>query len=164
MSCAAFLAMPVLAGDEKLINPDDPGLGWRMYRTGGTCVLAGTSVSERRDDAFEVQFRRARGEPLKFFVLIPGLSSGGMVYIESPTTRDRWKISTDNYTPALEGTRAEAIQRNSISGIPIAFTFEYPRAKRVQFQTVPTRAVDSSVLFTQCVTHINRPLKPGELP
>jgi len=99
--CAGVAAEP-----PKLIDIHDANLFWDAYLSRkDTCVLTGNAVSEMRDDAFELQFRHSRGQPLRLYVLIPGLPKGGSVYMEAPTTRDRWKISTDNYTPALSGER-----------------------------------------------------------
>lgn len=164
LACLAWLALPTHAADPappELIDPARPEYRWKTFRVGGdTCVMAGTAVSEKRDDAFEVQFRRSRAQKLRFFALIPRLRSGGSVYIESPTTRDRWRIPTDNLAPALEGPKAEAIHRNSISGIPIAFDFEYARGKRVKYETAPTNAVVAATDFVKCVEFIERPPEP----
>jgi hypothetical protein len=160
MACLAWIALPGFAADDSgLINPRDPSVGWRAYMSVGTCVLAGTAISEKRDDAFEVQFRRSRGQKLAFHVLIPGLRSGGSVFIESPTTRDRWKVVTDNFHPALDGARAEAIHRNTVSGIPIAFSFEFPGTRRVIYETAPINAVDGAIEFGKCIEFIERPLQ-----
>jgi len=166
LACCASLALPVFAADEpteppELIDTSTPNLRWKTWQQrGDTCVMAGTAVSEKREDAFEVQFRRSRGQPLKFFALIPELRGGGIVYIESPTTRDHWKISTDNLVPALEGARAAAIHRNSITGIPIEFLFVYG-SKRVKYQTIPTNAVVAATDFSKCIEIIERPPVTG---
>ena len=160
------LALGCIAAEPPaLINPNDPALAWRSYIVrNDTCVLAATALSERRDDAFDVEFKRARGQTLRLYVTIPKLPGGGMLFIESPTTRDRWRISTDHYTPVLEGARAEAIHRNAISGIPIAFTFEYPARKPVIYQTVPARAVDAAAAFAKCIEYVERPLEAESSP
>src|SRR5215510_13420548 len=113
LTCRVALAcLPVTAlaaEPPKLIDIDDVRLSWNAYELRkDTCVLVGKAVSEMRNDAFELQFRHSRGQQLLFFVLIPGLPKGGSVYVESPTTRDRWKVPTENYVPALVGERAEA--------------------------------------------------------
>jgi hypothetical protein len=62
MLLAACFAMPILHADEPktLIDIDNQMLRWEIYRSrGDTCVLKGTAVSEMRDDAFEVQFKRS---------------------------------------------------------------------------------------------------------
>jgi hypothetical protein len=150
----AVIAGLASAGDEPrtLISLNDPGLAWRAYLSGrSTCVLAGTAVSEMRDDAFEVRFQHALHEPLKLFVLIPRLPSGGTVFMEAPTTRDRWIISTNNHSPALDGTRAETLRRNVAVGIPLVFTFEYGPKRRVSYETVPTHAIAAMSRFNSCV-------------
>jgi hypothetical protein len=150
------LAGAALAADPaKLIDIDDVNLFWSSYssRT-DTCVLAGKAVSEMRNDAFEVQFRHSRGQTLRLFVLIPGLPRGGSVFIESPTTRDRWKISTDNYVPALTGERAEALRRNVAAGIPIEFTFEYGNQVRTRYETAPHRAIMAATQFSGCIDRL----------
>jgi hypothetical protein len=154
---AAYIAVPVLpAGEEKtLIDLDNPNLRWVIYRSrGDTCVLKGTAVSEMRDDAFEVQFRRSLGQEIKLFVLIPGLPKSGMVFIEAPTTRDRWKISTDNYVPALSGERAEALRRNVAAGIPIEFTFEYGKSTRSRYETAPRGSIVAAAQFMSCLEEV----------
>jgi len=150
----AIFAVPVLhAGEPKtLIDMDNQALRWENYRSrGDTCVLKGTAVSEMRDDAFEVQFRRSLGQEIRMFVLIPGLSKGGMVFIEAPTTHDRWRISTDNYVPALSGERAEALRRNVATGIPIEFTFEYGKSRRVRYETAPRGSIVAAAQFMGCM-------------
>jgi len=147
-------AVPVLhAGEPKtLIDMDNLALRWEIYRSrGDTCVLKGTAVSEMRDDAFEVQFRRSLGQEIRMFVLIPGLSKGGMVFIEAPTTHDRWRISTDNYVPALSGERAEALRRNVATGIPIEFTFEYGKSRHVRYETAPRGSIVAAAQFMGCM-------------
>ena len=154
---AAGLAMPALPGAEPktLIDPDNANLRWEIYRSrGDTCVLKGIAVSEMRDDAFEVQFRRSLGQEIRFFVLIPGLSQGGTVFIAAPTTRDRWRISTNNYVPALSGERAEALRRNVAAGIPIEFTFEYGKSRRVTYQTAPRGSIVAAAKFTGCMDEL----------
>jgi len=157
MVWATCFAVPALHADEPktLIDMDNQNLRWESYRSrGDTCVLKGTAVSEMRDDAFEVQFRRSLGQEIRFFVLIPGLAGGGMVFIEAPTTRDRWKISTDNYVPALSGERAEALRRNVASGIPIEFTFEYGKSQRVRYQTAPRGSIVAAAKFVGCIDQV----------
>jgi hypothetical protein len=141
-------------GDEprSLISLDEPRLGWRAYLSGrSTCVLSGTAVSELRDDAFEVRFQLSLNQPLKLFVLIPRLPGGGTVFMEAPTTHDRWQISTNNYSPALIGAQAETLRRNVAAGIPLVFTFEYGPKRRVSYETVPTHAITSATRFNSCI-------------
>ena len=135
LSCAGFAAEP-----SKLIDIDDGSLFWDAYQSRtDTCVLRGKAVSEMRDDAFEVQFRHSRGQPLRLFVLIPGLPKGGSgVHRSADHARSLEDFSTDNYVPALSGERAEALRRNVAVGIPIEFTFEYGQDKCVQrYETAP---------------------------
>src|SRR5262249_24932219 len=106
------------------------------------------------NDAFELQFRRSRGQPLQLFVIIPGLPKGGSVFIEAPTTRDRWKISTDNYVPALIGERAEALQRNVTVGIPIEFTFEYGESMRMRYEAAPHGGIRWAAEFAGCIDRL----------
>jgi hypothetical protein len=153
----AVAAFPILhaAEPKTLIDLDNPNLRWESYRSrADTCVLKGTAVSEMRDDAFEVQFRRSLGQEIKLFVLIPGLSKGGMVFIESPTTRDRWRISTDNYVPVFSGERAEALRRNVAAGIPIEFTFEYGKTTRIRYETAPRGSIVAASKFIGCFDEI----------
>ena len=153
MLLAACFAVPLLRASEPktLIDIDNQTLRWEIYRIrGDTCVLKGIAVSEMRDDAFEVQFKRSLGQQLQLFVLIPGLSRGGMVFIEAPTTRDRWKISTDNYLPALSGERAETLRRNVAAGIPIEFTFEYGKTTRIKYETAPRGSIVAAAQFVGC--------------
>lgn len=162
MLLAACFAMPILHADEPqtLIDMDDQNLRWEIYRSrGDTCVLKGTAVSEMRDDAFEVQFRRSLGQEIRLFVLIPGLSKGGMVFIESPTTHDRWRISTDNYVPALSGVRAETLRRNVATGIPIEFTFEYGKSRRIRYETAPRGSIVAAAKFVGCFDEITQEAK-----
>ncbi len=84
-------------------------------------------------------------------MLIPGLPKGGMVFIESPTTRDRWRISTDNYVPVFSGERAEALRRNVAAGIPIEFTFEYGKTTRVRYETAPRGSIVAAAQFSGCI-------------
>ena len=150
LSCVGFAAEP-----PKLIDIDDGSLFWDAYQSRtDTCVLTGKAVSEMRDDAFEVQFRHSRGQPLRLFVLIPGLPKGGSVFMEAPTTRDRWKISTDNYVPALTGERAEALRRNVAVGIPIEFTFEYGPKVRTRYETASHRAINAIAEFSGCINRL----------
>lgn len=150
LACLADVGFP--ADPPTLIDIDGGSLSWDAYRSRkDTCVLTGKAVSEMRDDAFELQFRQSRGQPLQLFVLIPGLPKGGSVYIESPTTRDRWKISTDNFVPALSGERAESIRRNVAAGIPIEFTFEYGNNQRTRYETAPHGAVNATAAFKGCI-------------
>ncbi|HET9474727.1 MAG TPA: hypothetical protein VFO82_12595 [Steroidobacteraceae bacterium] len=154
MTC--MLTPALHAGEQKiLIDLDNPNLRWEIYRSrGDTCVLKGTAVSEMRDDAFEVQFRRSLGQEIRLFVLIPGLPRSGIVFIEAPTTRDRWKISTDNYVPALSGERAEALRRNVAAGIPIEFTFEYGRNARTRYETAPRGSILAAAQFMGCLDQV----------
>ena len=143
------------ADPARLIDIDDPALSWDAHQSRkDTCVLVGKAVSEMRDDAFELQFRHSRGQPLRLFVLIPGLPKGGSVFIEAPTTSDRWKISTDNHVPALSGDRAETLRRSVAAGIPIEFTFEYGRQARTRYETAPHRAIISAREFTGCIERL----------
>ena len=158
---AAGMALVSLAGAGRAADPpalidiDDGSLYWDVHASrGDTCVLVGKAVSEMRNDAFELQFRHSRGQPLRMFVLIPGLPKGGSVYIQSPTTRDRWKISTDNYVPALSGERAEALRRNVAAGIPIEFTFEYGNNARTRYETAPHRAIMAATHFSGCIDRL----------
>jgi len=156
---AACFTVPILhAGEPKtLIDIDNQNLRWVVYRIrGDTCVLKGTAVAEMRDDAFEVQFKRSLGQQIQLFVLIPGLSGGGMVFIEAPTTRDRWRISTDNYVPVLSGERAEALRRNVASGIPIEFTFEYGKSRRIRYETAPRGSIVAAAKFVACFDEITQ--------
>ena len=149
---ACFGVQALHAAEPKtLIDPDNANLRWEIYRSrSDTCVLKGIAVSEMRDDAFEVQFKRSLGQQLQLFVLIPGLSRGGMVFIEAPTTRDRWKISTDNSVPALSGERAETLRRNVAAGIPIEFTFEYGKTTRIKYETAPRGSIVAAAQFVGC--------------
>jgi hypothetical protein len=153
MACiagAAFAADP-----PPLIDPNDERLQWRTHRAhDATCVLSGTAVSEMRNDAFEVQFRQSRGQKLQLFVIIPRLAKGGTVFMQSPTTRDRWKIFSENYKPALAGDQAESLRRNVGAGIPLMFTFEYGKAKPVIFETVPKGSITAASQFTFCVNDL----------
>lgn len=155
---ACFGVQALHAAEPKtLIDPDNANLRWEIYRSrSDTCVLKGIAVSEMRDDAFEVQFKRSLGQQIQLFVLIPGLSRGGMVFIEAPTTRDRWKISTDNYVPALSGERAEALRRNVAAGIPIAFTFEYGKTTRIKYETAPRGSIVAAAQFMGCFDEITQ--------
>jgi hypothetical protein len=138
-----------------LIDPNDESLQWRTHRSHeSTCIFTGTAVSEKRDDAFEVQFRQSRGQELKLFVIIPKLPRGGTVFMEAPTTRDRWKIFTENYKPALAGAQAESLRRNVATGIPLMFTFEFGQGKRVTFQTVAKGSITAAFEFTTCVNQL----------
>jgi len=157
MACVASFAVPVLQAEEPktLIDMDNQNLRWEIYRSrGDTCVLKGTAVSEMRDDAFEVQFRRSLGQEIRLFVLIPGLSQGGTVFIEAPTTHDRWRISTNNYVPALSGERAETLRRNVAAGIPIEFTFEYGKSRRVRYETAPRGSIVAAAQFVSCMDEL----------
>jgi hypothetical protein len=148
---AAAVAQPA---DEPrhLISLNEPRLGWHAYLSGrSTCVLSGTAVSELRDDAFEVRFQLSLNQPLKLFVLIPRLPAGGTVFMEAPTTADRWQISTNNYSPALTGAQAESLRRNVAAGIPLVFTFEYGPKRRVSYETVPMHAITAATRFNSCM-------------
>ncbi|HET9863486.1 MAG TPA: hypothetical protein VFP37_08585 [Steroidobacteraceae bacterium] len=148
IACAASVA----SEPRTLISLNDPALAWRTYLSGrSTCVLSGTAVSELRDDAFEVRFQQSLHEPLKLFVLIPRLPAGGTVFMEAPTTRDRWRISTNNYSPALVGSRAESLRRNVAVGIPLVFTFEYGSKRRVSYETAPAHAITAMSGFNACI-------------
>lgn len=138
-----------------LIDPNDERLQWRTHRSHeSTCVFTGTAISEKRDDAFEVQFRQSRGQELKLFVIIPKLPRGGTVYMESPTTRDRWTLFTENYKPALAGAQAESLRRNVATGIPLVFTFDFGQRKRVLYQTVAKGSITAAFDFTSCVSQL----------
>jgi hypothetical protein len=144
-----------VAEPARLIDIDDPVLSWDAYQVRrDTCALVGKAVSEMRDDAFEVQFRLSRGQVLQMFVLIPNLPKGGSVYIEAPTTHDRWKISTNNYVPALNGERAELLRRNVAAGIPIEFTFEYGSKARRRYETAPHQAINAAREFSGCIERL----------
>lgn len=163
----AWLAVAVPAADPaavpQLIDPNDERLQWRTHRSHeSTCVFTGTAVSEKRDDAFEVQFRQSRGQELKLFVIIPKLRGGGTVYMEAPTTRDRWKIYTENYKPALAGAQAESLRRNVATGVPLMFTFEYGQGKRVIFQTVAKGSITAAFEFTTCLRQLAEEAMKGE--
>src|SRR5688572_9988141 len=139
----------------SLIDPNDERLQWHSHRSHeSTCVFTGTAVSEQRDDAFEVQFRQSRGQELKLFVIIPKLPKGGTVFMEAPTTRDRWQIHTQNYKPALAGAQAESLRRNVATGVPLMFTFEFGQGKRVIFQTVAKGSITAAFEFTTCVNQL----------
>ena len=146
------------AASRRRSSTPTTNLRWEIYRSrSDTCVLKGIAVSEMRDDAFEVQFKRSLGQQIQLlFVLIPGLSRGGMVFIEAPTTRDRWKISTDNYVPALSGERAEALRRNVAAGIPIEFTFEYGKTTRIKYETAPRGSIVAAAQFMGCFDEITQ--------
>jgi hypothetical protein len=155
----ACLAAAVRAADPPavpaLIDPNDERLHWRTHRSHeSTCIFTGTAVSEKRDDAFEVQFRQSRGQELKLFVIIPKLPRGGTVFMEAPTTRDRWKIFTENYKPALAGKQAESLRRNVATGVPLMFTFEFGQGKRVIFQTVAKGSITAAFEFTTCLQQL----------
>lgn len=153
LAAAAHSAGP--AAPPTLIDPNDQRLQWRTHRSHeSTCVFTGTAVSEKRDDAFEVQFRQSRGQELKLFVIIPKLPRGGTVYMEAPTTRDRWTIFTENYKPALAGAQAESLRRNVATGIPLVFTFDFGQGKRVIFQTVAKGSITAAFEFTTCVNQL----------
>ncbi len=153
LAVAAHSADPI--APPALIDPNDQRLLWRTHRSHeSTCVFTGTAVSEKRDDAFEVQFRQSRGQELKLFVIIPKLPRGGTVYMEAPTTRDRWTIFTENYKPALAGAQAESLRRNVAMGIPLMFTFDFGRGKRVLFQTVAKGSITAAFEFTTCVNQL----------
>ena len=157
----AWLAVAAQAADPPaapvLIDPNDERLQWRAHRShDATCVFTGTAVSEKRDDAFEVQFRQSRGQELKLFVIIPKLPGGGTVYMEAPTTRDRWTLFTENYKPALAGAQAESLRRNVASGVPLHFTFDFGRGKRVTFETVAKGSINAALQFSSCVNQIER--------
>ena len=152
ISMAGLVAAAEPVAQPTLINMDNPGLRWHAHDAPNyTCVLAGTAVSEMRDDAFEVQFRHSYGKKLELYVLIPGLPKGGTVYMEAPTTRDRLRIFTDNYVPALKGEQADTLRRNVAAGIPLHFTFEYGKNKRVKYETVPMWAVNAAAEFKSCI-------------
>ncbi len=150
ITCVAGIAA---ADDQRaLIDMNNQNLRWRSHRNPDTtCVLTGTAVSELRDDAFEVQFRHSRGQKPRLFVLIPGLQPGGTVFMESPTTPDRWRIYTDNYVPALVGEQVDALRRNVAAGIPLLFTFEYGKGKSLLYETVSLGAMTAASWFTSCV-------------
>jgi len=156
MGWMACIAGAVRAADpSELIDPGDERLQWRTHRShDSTCVLSGTAVSELRNDAFEVQFRQSRGQKLALFVLIPGLPKGGTVFMQAPTTRDRWKIYTENYKPALVGDQAESLRRNVGAGIPLTFTFNYGKGKPVIFETVAKGSINASYQFISCVNDL----------
>ena len=140
-------------GPAPIIDINNRNLNWHYYRSPDTtCVFAGTAVSELRDDAFEVQFRQARGQKMKLFVLIPGLPKGGTLYMESPVTRERWKIFTENYVPALDGEKAEALQRNVAGGVSLWFTFEFA-GKRVKYETISRGSAATAGYFRNCVNY-----------
>ena len=160
LAVAARSADPAAA--PALIDPNDERLQWRMHRSHeSTCVFTGTAVSEKRDDAFEVQFRQSRGQELKLFVIIPKLPRGGTVYMESPTTRDRWTIFTENYKPALAGAQAESLRRNVATGIPLMFTFDFGRGERVIFQTVAKGSITAAFQFTTCMNQLVQESQEG---
>jgi hypothetical protein len=149
-ACAVGAAQPA---DQPIgtIDIDNPKWNWRFYPfSDGTCAIAGTAVSELRSDAFEVQFRRAPGQKLKLFVIIPGLQKGGSLYMESPVTRERWRIFTESYVPALDGDKAEALQRNVAGGVSLHFTFEF-KGSRVKYQTISRGAPVAANHFNNCV-------------
>jgi len=156
VSMAALVAASQAADQPvELINMNNPGLSWRAHRAPNyTCVLTGTAVSEMRDDAFEVQFRHSIRQKLELYVIIPRLPKGGTVFMEAPTTRDRWRIFTESYVPALKGEPADTLKRNVAAGIPLHFTFEYGQRKRVKYETVPTGAVTAASSFKSCVDEI----------
>ena len=149
LACAAGAARP--AG-ESLINMNNPALFWRSHQNPDTtCVLTGTAVAELRNDAFDVQFRHARGQHLQLFVLIPRLPKGGTMFMEAPTTRDRWKVVTDNYVPLLTGDKADTLRRNVAAGIPLHFTFEFPPRPPVKYETVTNGSINAAFEFNSCV-------------
>lgn len=139
------------AADPPALDMNSDSLSWRAHRNPDTtCVLRGTAVSEMRDDAFEVQFRHSRGQKLKLYVLIPGLSGGGTLFMEAPTTRDRWRVFTDKQAPLLDGDQAESLRRNVAAGIPLNFTFEFGRNKPVRYETVSRGAITAASIFRSC--------------
>ena len=156
--CGALLAgLAGLAhsagGPAPIIDINNRNLDWHYYRSPDTtCVIAGTAVSELRDDAFEVQFRQARGQKMKLFVLIPGLPQGGSLFMESPVTRERWRIFTENYAPALDGEKAEALQRNVAGGVSLWFTFEFA-GKRVKYETISRGSATAASYFRNCLNY-----------
>jgi hypothetical protein len=153
MACIAAAALA--AEPPSLIDPNDESLQWRAHRShDSTCVLSGTAVSELRNDAFEVQFRQSRGQKLNLFVIIPGLPKGGTVFMQAPTTRDRWRIFSENYKPALAGEQAESLRRNVATGIPLTFTFNFGKGKPVIFETVPKGSITAALRFTDCVNDL----------
>lgn len=160
LTCAGWMACipgAATSGDPapELIDPNDERLVWRAHRSPGyTCVLTGTAVSEMRNDAFEVQFRRTHAKKLQLFVIIPGLPKGGTVFMEAPTTRDRWRIFSDSYKPALEGEQAEALRRNVGAGIPLQFTFNYGKGRPVVFETVPKGSITAANRFNACLVEV----------
>jgi len=137
---------------EPVLNINNPALYWRAHRNPDTtCVLTGTAVSEMRNDAFEVQFRHARGDQLKLFVLIPKLPGGGTMFMEAPTTRDRWRIFTESYVPVLIGDKADSLRRNASAGLPLHFTFEFPPKRPVKYETVSNGSTIAAFEFNTCV-------------
>jgi len=157
LACMGWITC--LAADPKpeppLIDPNEQHLQWRTHRSNDdTCVFSGTAVSELRDDAFEVQFRQSRGQEIKLFVLIPRLQGGGTVFMESPTTRDRWKLFTESYRPAVAGSQAETLRRNVAAGIPLKFTFDYGKGKPVIFETVAKGSINAALQFTTCLNEV----------
>lgn len=164
LACATslmFLVAGVRAADPsavpELIDPNDERLQWRVHRSHeATCILSGTAVSELRNDAFEVQFRQSRGQELKLFVIIPRLPKGGTVFMEAPTTRDRWRIHTENYKPALTGAQAESLRRNVAAGIPLMFRFDFGTKKPVTFETVAKSSTTAALRFTSCLQDLAR--------
>jgi hypothetical protein len=161
MGWLAFLAATAYPADPAptppLIDPNDERLQWHSHRSHeSTCVFTGTAVSEQRDDAFEVQFRQSRGQELKLFVIIPKLPKGGTVFMEAPTTRDRWQIHTENYKPALAGALADSFRRSVAQGIPISFTFDYGAGKRVIFATVAKGSITAAYQFNSCLAELAR--------
>jgi hypothetical protein len=151
--CLACTAGSVWPADETVgaIDTANPRLNWRFYPiSDGSCVIAGTAVSELRSDAFELQFRKSPFQKLRLFVVIPGLPKGGSLYMESPVTRERWRIFTESYVPALEGEKAEALQRNVAGGVSLHFTFEFS-GRRVKYETISRGASTASSYFRSCV-------------
>jgi hypothetical protein len=158
MVCVAGAASPREPSQPPpLIDPNDDRLVWYTHRGHGeTCVLTGTAVSEMRDDAFEVQFRQSLRQKLQLFVLIPRLPKGGTVYMEAPTTRDRWNVYTENFKPALLGEQAEALRRNVATGIPLVFTFNFGKGKPVIYQTVPRGSISAALQFVACLREVEQ--------
>jgi hypothetical protein len=156
--CLACTAGSVWPADEPVgtIEPANTKLNWRYYAVSGdACVMAGTAVSELRSDAFELQFRRSPGQKMKLFVIIPGLPKGGSLYMESPVTRERWKIFTESYVPALEGEKAEALQRNVAGGVSLHFTFEFS-GTRVKYATISRGGPVAASRFQTCVVNLQQ--------
>jgi len=153
-----LLAATALAaeGTAPPLDPVQPRFQWSEHylRYNKSCVLTGIAISELRDDAFELQFRQALGEKLKLFVIIPSLPKGGTVFMEAPTTHDRWKIFSDSYVPALQGEQADSLRRNVAAGIPLTFTFDYGKAGHVTYTTAPTNAIVASGEFTTCINEL----------